>query len=108
MHSKNPFNYCIDSLLNEDVAQNVERSFRMREERRWMPRVSNFSEKTGNQKRTTGSCFVRPKKTLISTFNIRSEASETVVLAEKAIGAPIRHGSVYTGVEANVPTLLIC
>ena len=54
MHSKNPFNYCIDSLLNEDVAQKVERSFRMREERGWMPRVSNFSEKTGNQKTNYG------------------------------------------------------
>ena len=36
------------------------------------------------------------------------EASEKVVLAEKVIGAPKRHGSVYTGVEANVPTLPVC
>ena len=98
------------SFLNGDVAQKVERPFRMREERGSMPRISKFSEKTGIRKtNTTGSCFLRIKeKTLISTSNIRWEASETVVLAEKAIGAPKRHGSVYTGVEANVPTLLVC
>ena len=37
------------SFLNGDGAQKVERSFRMREERGWMPRISKFSEKTGNQ-----------------------------------------------------------
>ena len=57
MHSKTPFNYCIDSFLNKDVAQKVERSFRMREERQWMPRISNCSEKTGNQKTNYGKLF---------------------------------------------------
>ena len=37
------------SILNGDVAQKVERSFRMREERGSMPRISKFSEKTGSQ-----------------------------------------------------------
>ena len=45
------------SFLNGDAAQKVERSFRMREERGWMPRVSNFSEKTGNQKTKYGKLF---------------------------------------------------
>ena len=78
------------SSLNGDVTQKVERSFHRREEQGWMPRVSNFSEKTGNQEtNTTGSCSVRSKKkTLISTSNIRREASETAVLNEKATGAP--------------------
>ena len=57
MHSKTPFSYCIDSFLNKDVAQKVERSFRMREERGWMPRISNFSEKTGSQKTNYGKLF---------------------------------------------------
>ena len=64
MHSKTPFNYCIDSFLNEDVVQKVERSFRMREERGQMPHISNFSEKPAIKKRTKGSCFVRPKKNI--------------------------------------------
>ena len=50
MQSKTPFNYCIDSFLNEVVAQKVERSFRIQEERGRMPRISNFPEKTGTQK----------------------------------------------------------
>ena len=50
MQSKTPFNYCIDSFLNEVVAQKVERSFRIQEERGRMPRISNFSEKTATQK----------------------------------------------------------
>ena len=57
MHSKTPFNYCIDSFLHKDVAQKVERSFRMREERGWMPRIADFSEKTGNQKTNYGKLF---------------------------------------------------
>ena len=57
MQSKTPFNYCIDSFLNGDVAEKVERSFRMREERGWMPRISNFSEKTDNNKTNDGKLF---------------------------------------------------
>ena len=57
MQSKTPFNYCIDSFLNEDIAQKVERSFRFREERGRMPRISNFSAKTGNQKTNYGKLF---------------------------------------------------
>ena len=57
MQSKTPFNYCIDSFLNEDVAQKAERLFRIREERGRMPRISNFSEKTGNQKTNYGKLF---------------------------------------------------
>ena len=45
------------SILNGDVAQKVERSFRMREERGSMPRISNFSEKTGNEKTNYGKLF---------------------------------------------------
>ena len=53
------------SLLNADVAQEIERSFRMREERGSTPRISNYSEKTGNQEtNTTGSCLVRSKKNI--------------------------------------------
>ena len=57
MHWKTPFNYCIDSFLNEDLVQKVEQSFRMREERGWMPRISSFSEKTDNHKTNDGNLF---------------------------------------------------
>ena len=50
------------SFLNKDVAQKVERSFRMREERGWMPRISNFSEKAGNQKTNYGKLCCYTKK----------------------------------------------
>ena len=51
------------SFLNGDVAQNIERSYRMWEERGSMPRISNYSEKTGNQEtNTTGNCLIRSKK----------------------------------------------
>ena len=53
------------SFLNGDVAEKVERSFRRREERGWMPRISIFSEKTGNQEtNATGIWFVRSKKNI--------------------------------------------
>ena len=53
------------SFLNGDVAQKVERSFRMREERGSMPGISNFSEKTGIRKtNTTGRCYVRSKENI--------------------------------------------
>ena len=53
------------SFLNGDVAQKVERSFRRREERGWMPRISNFSEKTGNQETNAKDiCFDRSKKNI--------------------------------------------
>ena len=96
------------SFLNGDVAQNIERSFHMREERGWMPRIPNYSEKTGNQEtNTTGSCLVRSKKTLISTSNIRWEASETAVLNEKAMSAPNRQCFPHRDVEENT-VLLTC
>ena len=50
------------SFLNGDVAQKVERLFRMREERGLMPRITNFSEKTGNQKTNYGTRFCQTKK----------------------------------------------
>ena len=43
--------------LNEDVAQMVGRSLCMREVRRLMSRLSNFSEEPGNQKRKYGEQF---------------------------------------------------
>ena len=96
------------SFPNGDVAQKVERLFRMREERGWMPRITNFSEKTGNQKTNYGKRFCQTKKkTLISTSNIRREASETVVLAENAIGAPNRQCLPHKDVEGNT-VLLTC
>ena len=53
------------SFLNGDVAQNIERSYRMWEERGWMSRISIFSEKTGNQEtNATGIWFVRSKKNI--------------------------------------------
>ena len=52
------------SFLNGDVAQKVERSLRMREERGWMPRITNFSEKTGNQKTNYGKRFCQTKKNI--------------------------------------------
>ena len=60
------------SFLNRDVAQKVERSFRKREEQGWMPRTSEFSEKTGNQEKKTlrEAVLLDQKKTLISTSNI--------------------------------------
>ena len=57
MQSKTQFNYCIDGFRKEDVVQKLERSFRMRDERGWMPRISNFSEKTDNNKTNDGKLF---------------------------------------------------
>ena len=94
------------SFLNGDVAQKVERSFRRREERGWMPRISNFSGKTRNQEtNATGICFDRSKKTLISTSNTKLEASETPVLNEKAIGAPNRQCLPHKDVQGNTVQL---
>ena len=50
------------TFLNRDAAQKVERSFRRREEQGWMPRISNFSEKTGNQETIYGKRFCQTKK----------------------------------------------
>ena len=50
------------SFLNRDVAQKVARSFRRREEQWWMPRISNFSENTGNQKTIYAERFCQTKK----------------------------------------------
>ena len=44
-------------FLNGEVAQMVERSLSMREVRGSMPRISNFSEEPGNQKRKYGKLF---------------------------------------------------
>ena len=44
---------------------------------------------------------------MISTSNIRQEASELAVLNEKAIGAPIRQCLPQKDVEGNI-ILLIC
>ena len=52
------------SFFNGDVAQKVERLIRMREERWWMPRITNFSEKTGNQKTNYGKRFCQSKKNI--------------------------------------------
>ena len=94
------------SFLNADVAQKVERSFRRREERGWMPRISNFSEKTGNQEKTLReSVLTDRKKTLISTSNTQLQTSETPVLNEKAIGAPNRHCLPHKDVEGNTVLL---
>ena len=96
------------SFLNGDVAQKVERSFRRREERGWMPRVSKFSEKTGNQEtNATGIFWQIEKKTLISTSNTQLEASETPVLNETAIGAPNLLILPHKDVEGNT-VLLTC
>ena len=52
------------NFLNGDVSQKVERLIRMREERGWMPRITNFSEKTGNQKTNYGKRFCQTKKNI--------------------------------------------
>ena len=44
-------------FLNGEVAQMVERSLSMREVRGSLPRISNFSEEPGNQKRKYGMLF---------------------------------------------------
>ena len=96
------------SFLNGDLAQKVERSFRRREERGWMPRISIFSEKTGNQETSaTGISSGRSTKKLISTSNTQREASETAVLNEKEIGAANRQCLPHKDVEGNT-VLLTC
>ena len=49
-------------FLNRDVAQMVECSLSMREVRGSMPRISNFSEEPGNQKRKDGKLFCQTKR----------------------------------------------
>ena len=57
----------------------VERSLSMREVRRWMPRISDFSEQPGNQKKKQQEAnLFDQKKTLICTSNMQKEGSETV------------------------------
>ena len=100
MHSNTPFNYCIDSFLNKDVAQKVERSFRKREERGWLaPHLKFFrkAQKSKNELRET--VLLDQKKTLKCTSVIRREASETVLLIEKTISARI--ATVYLGMTSK-------
>ena len=66
-------------FLNGDVAQMVERSLSMREVRGSMPRISNFSEEPGKQKKEIRSAvLLDQKKTWICTSNMRKKASKTV------------------------------
>ena len=60
-----------------------------------MPCISKFSEKPGDKKdELRQDVLLDQQKTRISTSNIRTEASETVVLFDKATAAPNRHGLV--------------
>ena len=94
-------------FLNGDVAQMVERSLSMREVRRPMPRISNFSEQPGNRKKTTGTYFVRPKKDIYMYVQYaKGRIWNSTELAEKAISAPNFQRLPQKGVEGNI-TLLI-
>ena len=83
-------------FLNGDVAQMVERSLSMREVRGSIPRDSNFSKETGNQKELQEALLLAQKKTLICTSNMQMEAPETVrSLLRKRLVARI--AKVYLG-----------
>ena len=90
-------------FLNGDVVQMVERSLSMREVRRSMPRISNFSEQPGTQKKTTGSYLVRPKEDLDFYLQYAKRSIwNSTELAEKAIGAPNHHGLPQKVVDGNI------
>ena len=94
-------------LFNVDVAQMVERTLSLQEVGGSMPRISNFSEEPGNRKKTTGSYFVRSKRTIDMCFQYAKGSIWTSTeLAEKAISAPKRQGLPQKDVEGNI-TLLI-
>ena len=66
-------------FITGDVAQMVERSLCMWAVRRSMPRISNFSEEPGKQKKETREAgLLDQNKTWICTSNMQKEASETV------------------------------
>ena len=87
MHQKTQFNYCINSdrfdmalaprFSNGDVAQMVERTLTLQEVRGSMPRISNFSEEPGNQKKEQRETFFQTKRSLICASNMRRSASAT-------------------------------
>ena len=94
-------------FLNEDVPQMVERSLCMREVRRTMPSFSNFPEEPGNNKKNTGSYFVRPKKRHWYVRPIcKRRIWTSTELAEKAISAPNTQRLAQKDVKGNI-TLLI-
>ena len=77
-------------FITGDVAQMVERSLCMWAVRGSMPRISNFSEEPGNQKkRNKGSCFVRPKHDMdLYVQYAKGSIWNSTELAEKALMAP--------------------
>ena len=81
-------------FLNGDIAEMVESSLSMREVRGSMPRISNFSDVPGNQKKIArGSYFVRSKTdTDMYVQYAKGSIWNSTELAEKAISAPNRQG----------------
>ena len=90
-------------FLNGDVAQMVERSLSMREVRGLMPRISNFWEGPGNQKRKYGKllCYTKRRHGFVRPIWERKHLKSTE-LAEKAISAPNRQGLPQKDVEGNI------
>ena len=97
-------------FLNGDVAQMVERSLSMREVRWSLPRISNFSEESGNQKKgIREAVLLDQKKTWICTFVRgiwKGSISNSTELAEKAIGVPNHQGLPQKNVGGNITILI--
>ena len=95
-------------FFNGEAAQIVKRSLSLQEVRGLMPRISNFSDEPGNQKKIiTGSYFVRPKK---RHWNVRPVGKRAHLkqyrAAEKAISAPNPQGLPQKDVEGKITILI--
>ena len=85
----------------------VESSLFMREVRGSMPRISNFSEEPGNQKKEQRATFFSDQKKIDMCVQYATvSVCNRTELAEKAIAAPNRQSLPYIDVEENI-TLLI-
>ena len=117
MQKKTLFNYCTNSdrfdmalaprFSNGDVAQMVEHTLTLQEVHGSMPRISNFSEEPGNQKKEQRETFFSDQKKTdmcvqYATVSVRNRTEH----AEKAIAAPNRQSLPHMDVEENI-TLLI-
>ena len=118
MQKKTLFNYCINSdtfdmalaprFSNGDVAQMVEHTLTLQEVHGSMPRISNFSEEPGNQKKEQRETFFSDQKKTdmcvqYATVSVRNRTEH----AEKAIAAPNRQSLPHMDVEENINFWLI-
>ena len=94
-------------FLTRDVAQIVEPRFSSEVEGS-MPRISDFSEEPGKQKKgKTVSCFVRPEEDMdLYVQNGKRSIWKSTELAEKAIGVPNHQGLPQKDVGGNITILM--